>query len=77
MTTSEPRLVRPNGLRAGALAALLLRYFVRDAAASAASRLGSFMRSLCENTVLSTPKLLIYNAATAAKVAFSHRLSAS
>jgi len=30
----------------------------------------SYNSSLCENTVLSTPKLLIYNAATAARVAF-------
>jgi hypothetical protein len=34
----------------------------------------TFMRSLCENMVLSTPKLLIFHAATSAKVAFSHRL---
>ena len=31
--------------------------------------------SLCEKTVLSTPKLLICNAATAAEMAFSHRLA--
>jgi len=30
--------------------------------------------SLCENPVLSTVKSLIFNAATAARVAFSHRL---
>ena len=35
------------------------------------------MRSLCEKAVLSTVKSLIFNAATAVKVAFSHRLSAS
>jgi hypothetical protein len=39
-------------------------------------RADSFKRSLCENMVLSTPKLLIFHAATSAKVAFSHRLSA-
>jgi len=33
-----------------------------------------FMRSLCENVVLSTPKLLLLHAVTSAKVAFSHRL---
>ena len=35
----------------------------------------SFKPSLCENPVLSTVKSLIFNAATAARVAFSHGLS--
>lgn len=44
---------------------------------TAAGRAASFKPSLCEKTVLSAPKLLICNAATAAEMAFSHRLNRS